>query len=88
MSTIPEYKQFQICWHFIDWWQWSFGIHIDARWPHIQIYLPGGFLTVGWFYHNTGSYRRWDGKRWSEPFTTPRFGPFVYTSKFLISGER
>lgn len=34
--------------HFVDWWQLSFGITIDFKSPNFEIHLPFGFIKVGW----------------------------------------
>jgi hypothetical protein len=37
-----------ICYfHYLGWWSWSLGIHLDPHTPNIEIHIPFGFLRVG-----------------------------------------
>ena len=40
--------RFVAYYHFIDWWQWSLGIHVDLSQPHFEIHVPFGFIRFGW----------------------------------------
>jgi hypothetical protein len=38
-----------ICYyHFISWWHWSLGVHVDPWHPQIEIHLPFGFVRLGY----------------------------------------
>ena len=34
---------------FIGWHCWSLGIHVCLKHGRLDIHLPGGFLTFGWY---------------------------------------
>ena len=57
--------RYGIHFHFINWWQLSLGIHIDPKARHMQLHVPGGFITIGRRIGDT------DDSTW---------GPFGYSS--------
>lgn len=47
-------REFECFFNFLGFWQWSFGLHVDIRHPHIDVHVPFGFFRIGW--------RLWDPK--------------------------
>lgn len=41
-------REFECFFNFLGWWQWSFGVHLDVRHPHLDLHVPFGFLRLGW----------------------------------------
>jgi len=41
-------RKFVCYFHFVSWWDISFGVSIDLVSPHLDIHLPFGFIRVGW----------------------------------------
>jgi hypothetical protein len=44
----PPERRFECFFNFLGWWQWSLGIHVDVRHPHIDAHVPFGFFRIGW----------------------------------------
>jgi len=44
-------REFVCYWHFVGWWAFSLGFHVDCRSPNFEIHLPFGFLRIGWKRH-------------------------------------
>ena len=41
-------RKFFVDFHYLGWHCLSLGIHIDPRYPVVELHLPAGFLRVGW----------------------------------------
>ncbi|GAC1471526.1 MAG: hypothetical protein PVSMB7_23380 [Chloroflexota bacterium] len=41
--TLPY---FHVC--FQSWYCWQLGIHLDPRYPYVDIHFPCGWLSMGW----------------------------------------
>lgn len=65
IRTLPrvqnEKRVFQCFFKFLNWYQWSLGIHIDPQHPHLDLHLLSGFFRIGW-YSERVSMRRLDRK--------------------------
>src|SRR5262245_6176699 len=46
--ALPRKRRFECFFNFLGWWQWSVGIHVDVRHPHLDIHVPFGFARIGW----------------------------------------
>lgn len=54
-------RQFECFFNFLNWWQWSIGIHVDPQHPHLDVHVLFGFFRIGW-YSERVSWSRLDAK--------------------------